>query len=169
MLPPLQPFRGWGHTWPGHFLPTDRVNHWSRREHEGFPLLAGSEFQAIAPPLPEVGEMGQGSCGWAIVGLAAFTVRGCTAGRITALPLCSMPSDCARIAFHPATNQSKPIFLRCRGGSGARRRGTWTSAGRSSMPATRRAGHMVGAELPAILHQLGSASSLAGAAAHLTC
>ncbi len=22
----LQPFRGWGHTWPGHFLPTDKVS-----------------------------------------------------------------------------------------------------------------------------------------------
>ncbi|KAL4855216.1 hypothetical protein ACK3TF_004204 [Chlorella vulgaris] len=49
----LQPFRGWGHTWPGHFLPTDKVNRWSRREHENFPVLAGSDFQAIAPPLPE--------------------------------------------------------------------------------------------------------------------
>ncbi|KAL4449489.1 hypothetical protein ABPG77_007133 [Micractinium sp. CCAP 211/92] len=49
----LQPFRGWGHTWPGHFLPTDKVNHWSRREHEGFPVLAGADFNAIAPPLPE--------------------------------------------------------------------------------------------------------------------
>ncbi|PSC69312.1 hypothetical protein C2E20_7167 [Micractinium conductrix] len=49
----LQPFRGWGHTWPGHFLPTDKVNHWSRREHDNFPLIAGPEFGAIAPPLPE--------------------------------------------------------------------------------------------------------------------
>ncbi|KAL4443861.1 hypothetical protein ABPG75_011598 [Micractinium tetrahymenae] len=49
----LQPFRGWGHTWPGHFLPTDKVNHWSRREHEGFPVLASADFNAIAPPLPE--------------------------------------------------------------------------------------------------------------------
>lgn len=23
--------RGWGHTWPGHFLPSDRVGHWSDR------------------------------------------------------------------------------------------------------------------------------------------
>lgn len=103
----LQPFRGWGHTWPGrwsragragggeggwplvfpartqaqeacqprshtkphthahatpagHFLPTDRVSHWSRRENDNFPVLAGQDFQAIAPPLPEV-RWGQGS------------------------------------------------------------------------------------------------------------
>lgn len=49
----LQPFRGWGHSWPGHFLPTDKVNHWSRREQEGFPVLAGADFSTIAPPLPE--------------------------------------------------------------------------------------------------------------------
>lgn len=85
----LQPFRGWGHSWPGHFLPTDKVrarhttpcagnavppcwhgaahspalpcppppaaqvNHWSRREHENFPVIAGSDFAAIAPPLPQ--------------------------------------------------------------------------------------------------------------------
>lgn len=102
----LQPFRGWGHTWPGHFLPTDKVspmrygakgaamlqvttaavppppwlqsldtrrvlsllrppclqvNHWSRREHEGFPVLASADFNAIAPPLPEVGRL-PGAC-----------------------------------------------------------------------------------------------------------
>jgi hypothetical protein len=27
----VQPFRGWGHSWPGHFLPSDRVGHWSDR------------------------------------------------------------------------------------------------------------------------------------------
>lgn len=60
-LPPVQPFRGWGHTWPGHFLPTDAVHHWSRREQEGFPVLAGADFPAIAPPLPEVGSAGGGA------------------------------------------------------------------------------------------------------------
>ena len=60
-LPPVQPFRGWGHTWPGHFLPTDAVHHWSRREQEGFPVLAGADFPAIAPPLPELGSAGGGA------------------------------------------------------------------------------------------------------------
>lgn len=30
-----------------------QVNHWSRREQEGFPVLAGADFSTIAPPLPE--------------------------------------------------------------------------------------------------------------------
>ena len=29
------PFRGWGHEWPGHLLPTDRVGHWSLCEETG--------------------------------------------------------------------------------------------------------------------------------------
>lgn len=28
----FQPFRGWGHMWPGHFLPSDRVGHWGDRQ-----------------------------------------------------------------------------------------------------------------------------------------
>uniref|UniRef100_A0A1D2AAN3 VASt domain-containing protein n=1 Tax=Auxenochlorella protothecoides TaxID=3075 RepID=A0A1D2AAN3_AUXPR len=45
----LQPFRGWGHTWPGHFLPTDRVNRWSLREVPGKPLVASQEFKRVVP------------------------------------------------------------------------------------------------------------------------
>ena len=47
------PFRGWGHEWPGHFLPTDRVGHWSLRGDR--PSGAESmEFTHVAPSLPEV-------------------------------------------------------------------------------------------------------------------
>jgi len=28
----VQPLRGWGHTWPGHFLPSDKVGHWGDRQ-----------------------------------------------------------------------------------------------------------------------------------------
>lgn len=45
-----QPFRGWGHTWPGHFLPTDRVGHWSARS--GAPGGRDSmSFCSVAPRL----------------------------------------------------------------------------------------------------------------------
>lgn len=51
---PLQPFRGWGSTWPGHFLPTDKVHRWSLREIPGEPVVAGQAFDDIAPQAPEV-------------------------------------------------------------------------------------------------------------------
>ncbi|GAB4822484.1 hypothetical protein N2152v2_009530 [Parachlorella kessleri] len=48
----LQPFRGWGHTWPGHFLPHDKVHHWSLRELPGLMVVAGEfrEEVTIKPP-----------------------------------------------------------------------------------------------------------------------
>ncbi len=47
------PFRGWGHEWPGHLLPTDRVGHWSLRGDR--PSGAESmDFHRVAPPLPKV-------------------------------------------------------------------------------------------------------------------
>jgi hypothetical protein len=47
------PFRGWGHQWPGHLLPTDRVGHWSLRGDR--PSGAESmEFHQVAPTLREV-------------------------------------------------------------------------------------------------------------------
>jgi len=47
------PFRGWGHEWPGHLLPTDRVGHWSLRGDR--PSGAESmDFHRVAPPLPQV-------------------------------------------------------------------------------------------------------------------
>eukprot|EP00887_Chlorella_sp_A99_P003923 scaffold11.g3923.t1 len=55
----LQPFRGWGHTWPGHFLPTDRVSRWTVREQlipeTGQIIIRGSSqvFSEVAPGLPE--------------------------------------------------------------------------------------------------------------------
>lgn len=48
------PFRGWGHEWPGHLLPTDRVGHWSLRGDR--PNGAESmDFHRVAPGLPQVG------------------------------------------------------------------------------------------------------------------
>lgn len=47
------PFRGWGHEWPGHLLPTDRVGHWSLRGDR--PSGAESmDFHRVAPALPQV-------------------------------------------------------------------------------------------------------------------
>jgi hypothetical protein len=49
----LQPFRGWGHTWPGHFLPTDRVLHWSTNDPGEEPdALASQEIKEVAPLPP---------------------------------------------------------------------------------------------------------------------
>ena len=49
----FQPFKGWGHNWPGHFLPTDRIGHWSHRD--GTPGKAASmAFSTVAPKLPKV-------------------------------------------------------------------------------------------------------------------
>jgi hypothetical protein len=45
-----QPFRGWGHLWPGHFLPTDPVRHWCDRF--GRSVGRGLAFQENAPALP---------------------------------------------------------------------------------------------------------------------
>lgn len=58
VLPLLQPFRGWGHSWPGHFLPTDRVSHWTLREtmdERGQLVIRASSqlFNEVAPTLPE--------------------------------------------------------------------------------------------------------------------
>lgn len=44
---PPQPLRGWGHSWPGHFLPTDPVHHYSRAD--GF---TSADFEEVAPHLP---------------------------------------------------------------------------------------------------------------------
>ena len=55
-----QPFRGWGHTWPGHFLPTDRVGHWSTCSGGPGGKLSMS-FRAVAPRLREVSG-GRGTC-----------------------------------------------------------------------------------------------------------
>jgi len=49
----LQPFRGWGHTWPGHFLPTDRVLHWSTNDPGEQPdSLSSQEIKEVAPLPP---------------------------------------------------------------------------------------------------------------------
>jgi hypothetical protein len=47
-----QPFRGWGHSWPGHFLPSDRVGHWGDRwGRPGGPM--SMLFEKVAPHLPD--------------------------------------------------------------------------------------------------------------------
>lgn len=49
----FQPFKGWGHNWPGHFLPTDKIGHWSHRD--GTPGKAASmAFSTVAPKLTKV-------------------------------------------------------------------------------------------------------------------
>ena len=48
-----QPFRGWGHQWPGHFLPTDRVGHWSTQASAQQANLDSASFDAIAPKLKQ--------------------------------------------------------------------------------------------------------------------
>ncbi len=49
----LQPFRGWGHDWPGHFLPTDRVLHWSTNDLGEAPdSLASQSIKEVAPMPP---------------------------------------------------------------------------------------------------------------------
>ena len=52
-----QPFRAWGHTWPGHFLPTDRVGHWSLSSPPANPALDTSDFDAVAPTLKKVEQL----------------------------------------------------------------------------------------------------------------
>ena len=47
-----QPLKGWGHMWPGHFLPTDRVSHWGDRSGKPGGMV-GMDFEAVAPKLPE--------------------------------------------------------------------------------------------------------------------
>jgi len=71
----VQPFRGWGHTWPGHFLPSDKVGHWGDRS--GAPGGAVSMlFDRVAPKLPT---------GWAwqdeewVVDMTGEDVEGCDA------------------------------------------------------------------------------------------
>jgi hypothetical protein len=47
----VQPFRGWGHSWPGHFLPSDRVGHWGDRwGRPGGPM--SMLFEKVVPRLP---------------------------------------------------------------------------------------------------------------------
>lgn len=46
-----QPFRGWGHSWPGHFLPTDPVGHWCRAS--GRSVKGGVSFEDNALDVPE--------------------------------------------------------------------------------------------------------------------
>lgn len=50
----LQPFVGWGSSWPGHLLPTDRCGRYSARD--GSPGGdAAAEFRRVARPLPRGG------------------------------------------------------------------------------------------------------------------
>lgn len=54
----LQPFRGWGSTWPGHFLPTDKVLRWSLRDPvagtggpPGEAPVSSERIEEVTPPL----------------------------------------------------------------------------------------------------------------------
>ena len=47
----FQPFRGWGSTWPGHFLPTDGCGKWSTRDFQP-KGPSNMVFELVAPPLP---------------------------------------------------------------------------------------------------------------------
>ena len=46
----FQPFRLWGHSWPGHFLPSDRVGHWS--DKYGLPSNESNMFFEQVGTLP---------------------------------------------------------------------------------------------------------------------
>lgn len=49
----LQPFRGWGHTWPGHFLPTDATSHWSlMNPATGVDTVYSQSLAQVVPQLP---------------------------------------------------------------------------------------------------------------------
>lgn len=47
----FQPIKGWGHTWPGHFLPSDRVGHFSDRAGR-FSSKDSADFEQVARQLP---------------------------------------------------------------------------------------------------------------------
>ena len=50
----LQPFRGWGHSWPGHFLPTDKELHWSVMDlNTGSQLAYSQELSKVVPRVPQ--------------------------------------------------------------------------------------------------------------------
>ncbi|GMH45723.1 hypothetical protein BSKO_13686 [Bryopsis sp. KO-2023] len=49
----LQPFRGWGHSWPGHFLPTDKCRHWSLQNPNSETVTTGMIFEEIECKLPD--------------------------------------------------------------------------------------------------------------------
>lgn len=48
-----QPFRGFGSTWPGHFLPTDRVHRWNVRKANSSGIYSSQNMATVAPVLPE--------------------------------------------------------------------------------------------------------------------
>jgi len=75
-----QPFRAWGHTWPGHFLPTDRVGHWSVEGSAHNPLLDSASFDAMAPALKKVHILLAISNEAAILQLSLAKQAGCVCG-----------------------------------------------------------------------------------------
>ena len=49
----LQPFRGWGSSWPGHFLPTDATSHWSLIDPPtGVDTVYSQSLARVVPQLP---------------------------------------------------------------------------------------------------------------------
>lgn len=48
-----QPFRGFGSTWPGHFLPTDRVHKWNVRKANTNGIYSSQDVSVVAPHVPD--------------------------------------------------------------------------------------------------------------------
>lgn len=89
------PFRGWGHEWPGHLLPTDRVGHWSLRGDR--PSGAESmDFHRVAPPLPQVCTL-------------AFVCCFATSGNFSRLQRPSAISRCAEAHCTARTSSSHTL------------------------------------------------------------
>jgi hypothetical protein len=48
-----QPFRGFGSTWPGHFLPTDKVHRWTVRKANPSGIYSSQTMTKVVPHLPQ--------------------------------------------------------------------------------------------------------------------
>lgn len=48
-----QPFRGFGSTWPGHFLPTDRFSRWNVRRANRNGIYSSQDMSVVVPSLPD--------------------------------------------------------------------------------------------------------------------
>lgn len=68
-----QPFRGFGSTWPGHFLPTDRVNKWNVRKANTSGMYSSQDISVVAPILPDDWEWVEDSWTLDLSGLPSHT------------------------------------------------------------------------------------------------
>ncbi len=48
-----QPFRGFGSTWPGHFLPTDKIHRWTVRKANPSGVYSSQTMTKVVPHLPK--------------------------------------------------------------------------------------------------------------------